>query len=95
MSTIASGTKTAGYALLLQELTGVAPSIDISGPVPRIYYAPQEAWAAGQGLVHALEGPGDQGVKLEIGGIFVPYALKKLAPVALGLLHAGFLLGRL
>lgn len=94
MATVQTIAKAQGTGLLLEQLFGVPVSYEYNPDHVRVYYQPDRLKQV-QGKVQTMAsgGPGD--VRIEWFPMVSPVVLKTAAPYAIGLIAAGFILGRL
>lgn len=86
--------KTGAFSALIKLYTGESPVITRMNDYNQIDFTPSQVKTIHAKLDEAHRGdPGE--VRLNVKPIFLPYYLKKYAPPILGLIGAGFLLGRL
>jgi hypothetical protein len=82
------------YGAALQKITGQAPSYIYNDDHVRVYFDADKLKLVQQQINSmATSGPSD--VRVDWLQIFTPMIIKKAAPVAIGLLVAGYLFGRL
>lgn len=82
------------YGAALQKITGQAPSYIYNDKFVRIYFEPDRLRLVQQKINEmATSGPSD--VRVDWMQIFTPMAIKKAAPIAIGLVVAGYLFGKL
>lgn len=94
MASVQSIAKAQGTGLLLEQLFSVPVSYDYQPSHVRVYYQPDRLkQVQGKIATMAAGGPGD--VRIDWFPMISPVALKQTAPYAIGLIAAGFLLGRL
>ncbi len=94
MAAIQSISKAQGIGFLLEQLFGVPVSYDYNPDHVRVYYQPDRLKQVhGKVSAMATGGPGD--VRIDWFPMVSPVVFKTAAPYAVGLMAAGFLLGRL
>lgn len=94
MAAVQSIAKAQGTGLLLEQLFGVPVAYEYNPDHVRVYYQPDRLkQVQGKIATMAAGGPGD--VRIDWFPMISPVALKQAAPYAVGLIAAGFLLGRL
>ena len=92
MASLQSITKAQGVGLLLQKMTGIAPSYVYGHDYVRIYYQPDKLKEVQRKLeLISASGPGD--VRVDWFPMVLPMAIKKALPFAAGLLLIGYLIG--
>lgn len=87
--------KAEALAVALEQATGQKPIVQDMGEYVRVYWNKSDHPAV-QGRIEKLiskKEPGD--IRLEWMPVVAPVAIKKIAPYALVLLGAGYLLGKL
>lgn len=78
---------------ILQQIVGVEPAYDYRENYVRVYYPPDSLRVAQANLAAlATSPPGD--LRIEWAPVITPYVIKKVLPIAAGLLIAGFMIGR-
>lgn len=81
------------YGAALKRITGQEPSYLYEDSHVRIYFEPDRLKLVQQQLEKmATSGPGD--VRVNWSQIVTPYAIKKALPFAIGILVAGYILGK-
>lgn len=94
MASIASIGKAQLVGAALQKITGQEPSYIYNDDHVRVYFEPDRLKSVQKQLAEmATSGPGD--VRIDWLPIITPIAIKKAAPYAIGILVAGYLLGKL
>lgn len=94
MANVATIGKAKAIGTALQKITGVEPSYLYEDNFVRIYFQPDRLQAVQTKLAEmAASGPSD--VRIDWFPIVSPMILKKGLPVAIGLLVAGYIFGKL
>lgn len=78
----------------LQKITGVEPSYIYEDNFVRIYFQPDRLKAV-QAKISEMASSGPSDVRIDWLPIATPLLIKKAAPVAIGLLVAGYIFGKL
>jgi len=92
MASLQSITKAQGVGLLLQKMTGIAPSYVYGPDYVRIYYEADKLKEVQKKLqLISASGPGD--VRIDWFPMVVPMAIKKALPFAAGIFFLGYLIG--
>jgi hypothetical protein len=94
MASVQTIAKAQGSGLLLEQLFGIPVSYDYQPNHVRVYYQPDRLkQVQGRVATMAAGGPGD--VRIDWFPMVTPVVLKQAAPYAVGLLAAGFLIGKM
>lgn len=94
MATLQTIAKAQGTGVLLEQLFGVPVAYEYNPDHVRVYYQPDRLkQVQGKIATMASSGPGD--VRVDWFPMVSPVVLKQAAPYAIGLIAAGFIIGKM
>jgi len=94
MATVQTIGKAQLFGAALKQITGVEPSYIYEDNFVRIYFEPDRLKQV-QAKLQKMAASGPSDVRIDWFPIVSPIAIKKAAPFAIGLLAAGYLLGKI
>ena len=95
MADFLTNTKAQALAVALEQATGEQPIVQDMGNYIRVYWGETQYPAIRQRIEKMISKKEPGNIRVEWIPVVAPIALKKVAPIALALIGAGYLLGKL
>lgn len=94
MATLENIGKARATGLVMAAALGVEPSYEHHDNYIRLYYPPESLPSVRAKIDEMITGPAGD-VRIDFGPMLTPFAVRKVLPIAAGLLIGGILLGRM
>lgn len=94
MANLVTSAKVEGVSLALAQILGSTPNTQLYDSYGKISFTPEQTTKLQNMIDSAMVNKGDDDVQIDLIPVVLPILLKKIVPVALGVLIVGYILGR-